>query len=132
MAKNYYADKEDPNFSFEIFYKRLSNLIDKHVPLKKLSKKQLENKGKPWITRGIKKSIQTKDKLLKQYGREKNESKRKELHRQYKLHSGKLVKLTKQSKTSHYQYFFQNNLKNPENMWKGFDEITNKKKDRNG
>ena len=39
-------NKMDPNFSFEKFYDKL----DKHVPLKKVSKKELKLESKPWLT----------------------------------------------------------------------------------
>ena len=58
-------DKSDPNISFDSFFSKLDDLIKKHVPLKKVSNKQ--RKSKPWITKGIRRSIQQKNKILKQY-----------------------------------------------------------------
>ena len=45
----------DPDISFNEFSDTLDALIDKHIPLKRLSKKKTSNK--PWITTAIKKSI---------------------------------------------------------------------------
>ena len=45
----------DPDISFDCFIKTLNALIEQHVPMKKVSKKQ--SKRKPWITRGILKSV---------------------------------------------------------------------------
>ena len=33
-------DNSDPDISFECFFSKLDNLIKKHIPLKKVSKKQ--------------------------------------------------------------------------------------------
>ena len=38
-------DNSDPDISFECFFSKLDNLIKKHIPLKKVSKKQ--HKSKP-------------------------------------------------------------------------------------
>ena len=45
----------DPNTGFDIFNSKMQNLVSKHVPMSKLTKKQL--KRKPWITSAIVKSI---------------------------------------------------------------------------
>ena len=52
----------DQEFSF--FYRTLIKLIEKHAPLKTISKRKNKLFSKPWITRGIKKSIKIKNKLL--------------------------------------------------------------------
>jgi len=46
------------------FYSVTTNTIDKHAPLKKLSKEGAKFQSKPWISQGIQKSIKTKKKLL--------------------------------------------------------------------
>jgi len=54
----------DINQMFDSFYSVVNATIDKHVPLKKLSKREAKFKSKPWITQGIGKSIKTKNKLF--------------------------------------------------------------------
>ena len=44
----------DPNKQFSTFYIRLNKLVNKHVPLKRLSKTKSKKFKKPWITKGIK------------------------------------------------------------------------------
>ena len=36
---------------FDYFYETLSNLVDKHVPSKKMTKKDIKLRSKPWIIR---------------------------------------------------------------------------------
>jgi hypothetical protein len=57
----------DPSTLFEIFLIKMSSIIDKHLPIKRLAKKELKIQSKPWITPGIKKSIYVKivSKVLK-------------------------------------------------------------------
>ena len=50
--------KGDPNHSFSIFQANINSVLDKYMPLKKLSKKEVKQQHKPWITIGIRKSIE--------------------------------------------------------------------------
>ena len=61
------SSNNDVNEIFQRFYSTIIQIIDKHAPDKKLSKKQIKFKSKPWITKGIKVSISTKNKLFKRY-----------------------------------------------------------------
>ena len=57
--------RSDVNKLFETFYNRLSEIVDKHVPLNKISRRLMKQLSKPWITPGIRKSIKIKNKLYK-------------------------------------------------------------------
>ena len=47
----------EPNYIFDIFYSKLSPIIDKHAPLKQIGKKHTKYLLKPCIALGIKTSI---------------------------------------------------------------------------
>ena len=68
---NLNLEKLDLDTSFKNFFNRLTTMVDKHVPLKKVLKKQCQRK--PWITHGIQKFMQLRDKLFKQLKSEKEE-----------------------------------------------------------
>ena len=51
------ADKADPNHSFQRFNEKVNEILDKHMPWRKLNKKELRLQTKPWITKGILNSI---------------------------------------------------------------------------
>ena len=53
----------DVNKSFSSFYNKLNNLLDKHAPLKPISKRKTKRLAKPWITKGIRRSIKVKNNL---------------------------------------------------------------------
>ena len=57
----------DPNHSYERFNKKINEVLDTHVPLKKINKNDLRLQAKPWITSGIVKSIKRRDRLLRIY-----------------------------------------------------------------
>ena len=62
----------DASVVFDSFHAKITEIIDKHVPLKKVSKRRLLLSAKPWITRGIKISIKIKNSLYKSYLKTKN------------------------------------------------------------
>ena len=53
-------NKKDVDFSFTRFFETFNNLLQRHAPVKNLSKKDKTMK-KPWITKEILKSIEKKE-----------------------------------------------------------------------
>ena len=62
-----FANDQNINSIFESFHKKITEVIDNHVPLRKLSKKECKLQAKPWITKGIRVSIAKKNKIYKEY-----------------------------------------------------------------
>ena len=55
------------NVSMENCVNNMNDLLDKHVPFKKISKYKLKFKTKPWITAALQKPISIKNALFKRY-----------------------------------------------------------------
>ena len=55
------------NTLFQNFYNHITLCIDKHVPLRKLTRKEIKSVSKPWITPGIIESSKIKNNLYKKY-----------------------------------------------------------------
>ena len=108
---------------FTSFLKKFSEILNKHAPLQKTSEKSKKQIMKPWITKGILKSIKTKNKLFhKCYKR-----KRVELISFYKKY---LNKLTSQKRVAKEQFYISqiNSCKNdPAKLWKVVNEILDSK-----
>ena len=49
--------QNDPDHSFSILYNKVNKLLDKRAPYKTLSQGRFKPMQKPWITRGLRKSI---------------------------------------------------------------------------
>ena len=47
-------DDNNVNFSFNAFGSKMAQLVGQHLPTRKLTKKQIRTKQKPWITSAIK------------------------------------------------------------------------------
>ena len=90
----------DPDLSFETFITTINHLIEKHIPLKTISKRKLTSK--PWIT-NIQKSISQRDRLLKRVIKEKDQTKKDFLFNKYKETRNQIVCQIRESKRLHFQ-----------------------------
>ena len=124
-------DAKNPDSSFDSFFTVITSLLDEYAPSRRLTKKQLKSNLKPWITIGIKKSIQIRDKLLNQFIKCKNNILKLELHHQYKLYRNSIVKLIRTSKQNYFTQYFQLNSKSSKKLWQGINEYLNRKKNNN-
>ena len=83
----------DANHSFEQFLKKISEILDKHEPSQYMSRKQQENIIKPWITKGILKSIKIKKALCNKFCRAKDNKLKSDLHNKFKKYRNLIVTL---------------------------------------
>ena len=52
-----FGTEKNPDKLFDSFYDKISEIVDLHVPVIQLSKKEMKTKSKPWITPAIQISI---------------------------------------------------------------------------
>ena len=76
--------KNDPNHSFQRYYHIINTLIDKYMPLQKMTKKEIKQQSKPWITQEILKDIEKRDKLQKMYIETNDENSKAQLNHHFK------------------------------------------------
>ena len=97
--QNSKLDARDPNKSFTELTHILKEMVDKHVSLVKLSRIQMKLKSKPWLTKGIIKSINTINGLFNSC------FKLKKTHavNNYRTYLKMLKKVMKHAKQSYYQ-----------------------------
>ena len=105
----------------------MNRILDKHAPSKRLSKYKLRFKTKSWITMALQKSVSFKNKLLNDYINKKDLLQKSELHIKYKSYRNMLSTLMKKSKQNYFTKFFENNLNNLKNTWKGIKSIISMK-----
>ena len=113
---NVTASENDTDRLFSSFYNKLNKLVNKHAPFKPISKRKQRMMSKPWITKGIRASIKTKNKLLTMGNYEL-----------YKSYRNKIVTLTRISKKNYYHNFFQVNINNAKATWEGINSLINNK-----
>ena len=59
--------KNDPNVVILKILNVITEITNKSTPLRKLSRKEIKNKTKPWLTKDLLKSISTKNKRFEKY-----------------------------------------------------------------
>ena len=116
------------DYSFNIFLDNTTTLLDKHAPLKKISKYKLKFRNKPWITKAIQKSINVKNNYFTRYIKARNPEIKAFYQDKYKRYRNSLSTLLKASKTKYYEEYFSKNMKDIKNTWKGINSIISKTK----
>ena len=107
---------------YEHFQNSILHIIQRHAPLKHLSKKQQKQRKKPWITNGILKSISLKNKYYKKFLKSKDPY----WYQQYKYYRDTLKHLIRRSKKNHYKSYFETFKTNSKKIWKGINELISK------
>ena len=74
----------DINEISETFYKTLNEIVDRHAPLAKVTKKERTLQSKPWINKEIKHLMWKRDKLFRKFCAYKNETQKKLIHEEFK------------------------------------------------
>ena len=113
----------NPNLSFNSFSNSLNSLINKHIPLRRVTKKEKENPRKPWITNEILYLIKKRERLYKKFIQAKDENIKNSYQEQHRLLRNRIVSISRDSKKNYYQTFFEDNANNLKNTWKGIREI---------
>ena len=111
---------------FNRFNSTFELIIDEHAPKTTITRKQKKLRQKPWITKGLLKSIRHKNKLYKTFITNKTESS----FLNYKQYRNKLNHLLEIAKIQYYQISVIKNKNDSTKLWKTIHEIlqTNTKK----
>ena len=102
----------DIDKTFCFIYKRINAILNKHAPIKLISRRQAKRLSKPWITKGIRTAIKHKNQL---YADGKQS--------EYKIYRN-IIRL---SKANYYCEYFNKHLTNMKKTWEGINTIMNRK-----
>ena len=108
------------NKKFAMFYQNVLTCVDKHVPLKKVHRKSLSFRSKPWISNRIKKMISQRDKYLRKFKRTYN----KDTENLYKKFRNKVVNGNRQAKKGYYDQYFVKHKDNMKMLWAGMNILS--------
>jgi len=117
-------DLTDINELYGEFITKLNSCVDRHAPIKKLTKKEIKIKSKPWITANIRKLIDHRNKLFNRKKRQLNNSNIKTL---YNLFRNRVNREVKKSKKEYFKIYFEENKSNIQKTWLGIKNIINTK-----
>ena len=96
-------------------------------PSKKLNKREIKLKSKPWISKEILFLMWKRDKLFSKYYKCKNPINKPNLFSQYKVIRNDVTKLKRDNKIKHYKNFFEVNKKKTSAIWKGIRSLVTMK-----
>ena len=111
------------NDMWNSFENTFSSVLNKHAPLRQQTRSECKRNNKPWITRGILKSIKAKHKLYRTVIKNPIKSN----WEKFKNYRNKLNRTIVMSKRSHFQQKIQQNQGNTKKLWKTLNEIVNRK-----
>ena len=117
----------DVNAKFNRFLSILIELVKTHAPLKKLTKRDIKFRNKPWINRKIQKMMCIRDRLL---GRLKktNDQSVKDLYKKFR---NRVSDSLRESKASYFYNYFQKNSNNMKQLWSGIKSVISIRKSSN-
>ena len=99
--------------------------IDALAPMEKISKREVKNIQKPWLTQRILHSIKVKTKWLKKFLQSKNSTH----YKTYKLYRDKLNSLIRASKRNHFQHYFNQHSQNSKKTWNAINKLLGKNRE---
>ena len=123
-SPKYLIKISNPDLAMTNFINDIKNMVTRHTPLKKLSRKEAKTRSRPWLTKGLLKSIKTKNLLFCQrYKQQKTH-----LISKYKNYFNKLTRLKQVAKKNYYQNELNKHKNNLSKQWKLINEIISHKK----
>ena len=92
-----------------IFLNKITDILDKHVPITELSLKEMKSSNKLWFTKGILKSINQKKKKMLFIGNllePKTSNSKGIYHLEFTRYKSMISRLTRINKSKYYKTFF--------------------------
>ena len=103
-------------------------LLNKHAPMKTLTKHEIKLKKKPWLTPGLLVAIRKKRTLFKKFKEAKMCNRDSGgIYQTYKSRRDLINTLKRKSKRNYFHKYFKDNCHNSKNIWKGINYLTNRR-----
>ena len=128
---NLKPDKSDVNQDVINLTTVFNSVLDRHAPMRQMSRKEKRLTDKPWITKGILISIKTKNRLYKKYFKNKNDHTDNPKREFYKKYLNKLTHIKNLAKRTYYEKLLKTNYKNPSKTGSIIREIVDHKNSYN-
>ena len=121
---NFTVMPDDPiNNQFKEFIEILTAVVNKHAPLRKMSRRDKRLQAKPWLFKGLLKSIKRKNDMFSELHKNWDAGK----FNEYKAYRNRLNKAIDQAKHNYYNEFVNENKSNLDKLWKAIYELANLK-----
>ena len=125
------SSNPNANDAFNELYEVTNEVIDRHIPARRLTDKEFKRRHKRWITLAILNSIGRKNKLYKKYIKCKNTVTRNQIFQEYKTLKNQITQIIRVSKKQHFARYFSANNNNLRKLCDGIKELVNIKPKNN-
>ena len=112
-------ENDNTNDAFNSFYKTLTEILDHHAPLIKITKKERTLHLKPWINKEIQYLMWKRDKLFRKYWACKDLIQKNIIHNEFKRLRNIVTYETRKSKKDYFKNYFEKNKNDTSLIWKG-------------
>ena len=123
---------KDINMRLSILIEKTNSLINKNTPVKLIKVSQCKKDSKQWISKGLLKSIATKNILYKNFLRTKNKTVKLERFNEFKKYRNMLTRCLRSGKTNFYRNLFATRKHDLKAVWNGIKEIVGGKNKKDG
>ena len=117
---------------YELFLRKIKFLYNKNSPYSTPKQKIKRDPSKPWMTSGILKSINVKNKLYKQFFQATNSTRKNILHQKFESYRNQTVTLNRLWKENFFKTYFETKKKDSKRIWYGVKTLINTKISKTG
>ena len=129
LSKLDHSSDSDPNKNYDIIHNAIQTSIDEHLPTKTVRFNRYKHKNSKWITSGLLKSIQFRDKLYKKFHKSKpGTENRNNLQLNLRTFNSILKKSIHMAKSDYYHTQLNKYKKDTRKTWDTLKDILNKNK----
>ena len=116
------------NKYFQNFSNKITDILDKHVPVTKLSLKEMESSNKQLLPKGILKLInQKKNAIYRKFITDKNLHSKEIYHLEFKRYKSMINRLTRINRSKYYKTFFSELKTDSKQTWEAVRSLLNVK-----
>jgi hypothetical protein len=116
----------DPTEAYSIFLEQYQCCMNQAMPIKSVRFNKYKHKSHPWITKGLLKSLSTKDKLFKKYKNCSNPLVKLQKEIEYKQYRNLYNKLIRVAKQLFWKKCFEHSIKDTKLTWKNINNLLNR------
>ena len=116
--------------AYDLFLQKYTDAINESMPVRNVKFNRKKHKICPWITSGIIKSINTKNKLYQQYQKTKEANAKAMRMSNYKNYRNYLNKIIRQAKKVYMEKIFNNSIFDSKRTWKNINVVLNRTKNK--
>ena len=120
LSTQTWSNETNPGAKLGVLMAYLTSCVDKHLPRKKLTKREIKMKSKPWINSVILRKIKHRNDL---FCRKKADPDNNYLKSAYNRFRNSVNRDIKTSKQKYYNSYFENCQNNIKKTWKGINEL---------